>query len=99
MTAPDRYGHTRIYRKGIETNEYIEGKRPLIEYNYSENDGASFLFRGPERCMEIHISNHATLQDLETLVETNIHPRIREEIQKMVDKGTITRYLDISLEE
>lgn len=90
MTAQDKWGYAYVYANGTVSETRIPGKKALIEYYYSENDGWTFMNRGPERSMRISFAPGMTCERLEQILEsTDINKDASGLIKKMIKNGKV----------
>ncbi|MFH1064465.1 MAG: hypothetical protein V1729_05270 [Candidatus Woesearchaeota archaeon] len=90
MTAQDRWGYEYVYQNGTVSDAPLKGKRALIEYHYSENEGWSFMRRGPEKSMRISFAQGMTCERLEQILEeTEMNETASMLIKKMIKKGKV----------
>jgi len=95
MTAKEKWGYFFIYETNdkniIESQKKITGNTPLITYYYSENDGAVYVRRGPEREIILKIDNKVVTADKLKFIMTKISfpKKIEEELKRMIKSKNI----------
>lgn len=76
----DRWGYGTI----------TKGENVIIEYNYCENDGWSFMNRGPERELHLTIKTKISPGELERLIQDD-NSSAAMVLRQMIEKGEVNK--------
>lgn len=88
MTAKDEYGHTYVYSGGVTAEKPLDRRRLFISYFCRENDGRSFMHKGPEKTLHVKLGRNADFCDLEEILNNKlIDKEVKKAVRYMVKEG------------
>ena len=84
MTAREKWGYQYVYHDGTVADAEVPGRKYALCSFYTENDGWSFMNRGPEREMQIFFDPSLDCASLEKIVASA--KGINQDAKGLVDK-------------